>query len=171
MKLSIFTPIMFILMLLPSVSVAVPSIGEAAQNILVPTEIVTMLVLIACYILGAILIFMAFSQYKIHQHSPKLVPLTTPILLLILGIISALIPFSSKIFGDSFSALDRAEAERRYKKENVLPLPDVGPSKPMLPIYRDPADPDQGASSTSDESVLPDEPDSGHWTSDPKYNP
>ncbi len=155
-------------LLFPMLSAATPSIGQAAENILIPTAILTKLLLIACYMLGAILIFMAVSQYKIHRHSPKLVPLTTPILLLILGIITVLIPFGSKIFGDSFSV---AEHEINKARENVLPLPNAAPQGPRLPIYRNDENPDrhdQSGSSNDDSGYQ--YPQSDSWTTEPKYN-
>jgi hypothetical protein len=149
-----------------------PSIGDAAKNILIPTEIITKLVLITCYILGAIFIFMSFAQYKVHRHSPKLVPLTTPILLFVLGLICAFIPFSSNIFGKSFSATEMPEAQRA-RQENLLPLPDASPRGPDLPIFRNQGQSEQNVQPPVQQEETPpsDEPDSGHWTSDPRYNP
>lgn len=160
----------------PLVSFAIPSIGEAAENILVPTEILTKLVLLTCYILGAIFIFMAFAQYRVHRQSPKLIPLTTPILLFILGVICALIPLSSKIFGETFSAVERSDIPKTGDGESLLPLPETLPRGPVLPMPNrsenqnqtapPPPPPPPSSPSSSSEDV-----NSGHWTNDPRYNP
>jgi hypothetical protein len=150
---------------------AMPSIGEAAQNILVPTEILTKLLLLTCYILGAIFIFMSFAQYRVHRQSPKLVPLTTPILLFVLGSICALIPFSSKIFGETFSAVERSDVPKTGDGESLLPLPEVVPRGSLLPIQRQSENLDQDQNRDQSETVAPSPPPSApHWTSDPRYN-
>lgn len=156
----------------PLVSFATPSIGQAAENVLVPTEILTKLVLLACYILGAIFIFMALAQYRVHRQSPKLIPLTTPILLFVIGVIFALIPFSSKIFGETFSAVERSDIPKTGDEESLLPLPEAPPRGPLLPTHN--RDENQNREEKQ-ASPLPSEPssedvNSGHWTSDPRYN-
>lgn len=169
-----------ILLGFPILAGATASIGEAARNVLTPTEILTKLVLVACYIIGTGFIFAALAQYRIHRQSPKLVPLTTPILLLILGIVCVLIPYSTKLFGESFSAVEQAKREGRHQRENVLPLPDVTNKGPMLPIPRrsapqdEPApqsqQPEQGSGMVDPEDTPTDNSGGGHWTSDPRYN-
>ncbi len=47
----------------------------------------------ACIVVGIALIAAAFVQFQIHRRNPKLVPLTTPVMYLILGICSIAIPF------------------------------------------------------------------------------
>lgn len=165
---------------LPALAMAGPSIGDMAKNIFMPTEILTKLLLVACYVIGTGLIFASLAQYRIHRQSPKLVPLTTPILLLILGIICVLIPYSTQLFGDSYSAVEQAKKEGLHKKENVLPLPDVTNKGPLLPtpqrsVPRDeppPTDyaPDQGGSYDAPQDTSPGNTGTGHWTEDPKYN-
>lgn len=164
---------------IPSVTMAVgPSIGDMAENIAIPTEMLTKLALIACYAIGVAFIFAALAQYKIHRQSPKLVPLTTPIVLLVLGFISIMIPYSTGLFGETFSAVVRAKDEGRYDGKNVLPLPDVSKQGPLLPLPQSPEQsqpqsqpqrqqeppPSQEIPSSSDSSG------GGHWTSDPRYN-
>src|SRR5438477_9236985 len=97
------------------------SVGGVAENLLGPTELITKLALLACYIVGAALVMVALAQYKIHRQSPKLVPLSTPITLLILGVIALLIPYGSNMFGESGSAVEQNKG-RGAGKENVLPL-------------------------------------------------
>lgn len=159
----------------PLVSVAMPSIGAAAQNILVPTEILTKLLLLTCYILGAIFVFMALVQYRIHRQSPKLVPLTTPILLFVLGVICGLIPFTSKIFGETFSAVERSDIPKTGDGESLLPLPEVPARGPLLPVHKQPEEqhettPSPPPPAEGYDMGPSDDVNSGHWTSDPRYN-
>lgn len=182
----------------PLESWAAFSIGDAAQNLMVPTEILTKLLLISCYIIGIALILGAIVQYKIHRQSPKLVPLTTPITLLILGLVSVFIPYGTKMFGPTFSA--EGQSRLSEPKPNLLPLPDTtkGPTLlPLPPIQRSapqpppPAPPPQQQEyiAPSVQQVPPSNPrpqyrhrdrkshtpsggggGDGHWTSDPRYN-
>ncbi len=124
--------ILFLLLWLP-LTVFANSLGDVAENLLGPTAFVTKLVIVACYAIGAILILMSFAQYKIHRQTPKLVPLTTPIALLILGIIALLIPYVTKMGGAE-------PAENTDQKRNVLPLPDTTSNRgPTLPLPGEPA--------------------------------
>lgn len=104
------------------------SVGAAAERLMTPTEIITKLMLVACYILGVILIVMAVAQYKQHRESPKLVPLTTPIMLVILGVICCLIPYWSTIT-ESFSAVEQAKRQGKQDDRGSLPTPPVLPKQ------------------------------------------
>jgi hypothetical protein len=144
------------------------TIGDVATNLMGPTEIVTKLVIVACYVVGLTLIFVAMAQYKIHRQSPKLVPLSTPVALLILGAVALLIPYATNMLEDSASAAKQNAGES--ERSNILPLPgqaDVpglpkpkpkksAPQEPPPPKSADPA-PYQGGGG------------GGHWTSDPRY--
>lgn len=141
-KFTVLTSV--VLLLLPQALLAgsTGSIGDAAVNLLGPTEIITKLALIACYIVGVALILVSFAQYKIHLQSPKLVPLTTPVLLLVLGIITVFIPYASEnMFGESASAAKQNAG--KSKQETVLPLPDINQKGPVLPIPKRSAPLDQ----------------------------
>lgn len=149
------------------------SIGEAASNIFKPTELLTKLLLAASYMLGAILIFMSIAQYKIHRQSPKLTPLTIPVLLLLMGVVCVLIPYTSKIFGNSFSAVEQSKREGRKDKEELLLLPEVKNTEPKVPFSGN-----RGDNATSDSTSEQDDDNTedesggrgGHWTNDPRYN-
>lgn len=178
----------FIALYLPNTSFATFSIGQAAENLMVPTEILTKLLLISCYIIGIALILGAIVQYKIHRQSPKLVPLTTPITLLVLGLISVMIPYGTKIFGTTYSAEGQSYLTT---KENVLPLPDTSKKPaliPLPPLERAAPAPRQAPPSYQNDpqySAPPPPPPpkqqrraapthsgssgGGHWTSDPQY--
>lgn len=149
------------------------SFGDLANAAFTPTEIITKLMLVACYIIGAMLIFAALAQYKIHRQNPKFVPLTTPILLLILGIVCVLIPYTSKIWGESYSAVDTAEKKGLNNKSSGILLPDLNTKGPLLPVPTQPQQDDTPSSSydsTPSEESPPQEETPGHWTQDPRYN-
>jgi membrane-associated HD superfamily phosphohydrolase len=98
------------------------TVGGAAQRLMGPTEIITRLMLVACYILGVLLIIMAVAQYKQHRESPKLVPLTTPIMLVMLGVVCLLIPYWSTIT-ETFSAVEQAKKDGMGPDKGSLPTP------------------------------------------------
>ncbi len=75
------------------------SLGAMANTLLVGGGILTKLMWAACIVVGIALIAAAFTQFQIHRRNPKLVPLTTPVLYLILGIIAIAIPFINQVDG------------------------------------------------------------------------
>lgn len=75
------------------------ALGDMAQSLLVGGGILTKLMWAVCIVVGIILIAAAFTQFQIHRRNPKLVPLTTPVLYLILGIIAIAIPFIGQAKG------------------------------------------------------------------------
>ncbi len=181
-----FLAIAYFLVFLPVVALAkTGSLGDSADSLLNMTAMVTKLMHIACYIIGVALILGSVAQYKNHRQNPKLVPLGTPITLLILGVIAVLIPYGSKMFGESYSAEDKAKVGQ---KETVLPLPGSAPkSSGLIPLpgsssneqqqYNQPTpdshqDTHQDAQQNQDANQgYSDEPSSGGgWTTDPRYN-
>jgi type II secretory pathway component PulF len=56
-------------------------------------RVLTKLMWAACVVVGIGLIAAAFTQFQIHRRNPKLVPLTTPVMYLILGIFAIAVPF------------------------------------------------------------------------------
>lgn len=75
------------------------SLGSMSGTLLVGGGILTKLMWAACIVVGIALIAAAFTQFQIHRRNPKLVPLTTPVLYLILGIVAIAIPFVPQING------------------------------------------------------------------------
>ena len=140
-----------LLAFVPMVALADNSIGDVAQNLMAPTEVVTKLMLVACYVIGVALILVGLAQYKIHLQSPKLVPLTTPIALLILGTVALLIPYVS----DKFETGNAQKQNLTTEKGSVLPLPDVNRNRgALLPA---PSGSDQSSGSqNSDQNRYPD---------------
>lgn len=101
------------------------SVGSISEEMMGPTEILTKLTVVASYIVGVGLIVFAIAQYKQHRRSPKLVPLTTPILMLILGVICVVIPYFSIISGKSFSASEQAKREGKMPDRSGAFSPDL----------------------------------------------
>jgi len=75
------------------------ALGDMANTLLVGGGILTKLMWAVCIVVGIALIAAAFTQFQIHRRNPKLVPLTTPVLYLILGIIAIAIPFAGQVEG------------------------------------------------------------------------
>ncbi len=142
------------------------SLGEASTNLMTPVSFITKLALLSCYIIGIALVLASIAQYKIHRQSPKLVPLTTPITLLILGLTAIGIPYATNMFGDSYSAEQQHPTER---KSSGLVLPDVnsnkGPSLPSAPAPKRDSEPSSAPAPAAAEPP----PSSGRWTDDPQY--
>ena len=181
----------FVFSIFPSIVLGAPTVENVADNLMGPTEIITKMVVAASYIVGVGLIIFSFAQFKQHRQSPKLVPLGTPIMLLILGICAVMIPYISTISGVSFSATEQAKREGRGPskhgafsgnapevKKRVLP----GPGRYTPSTSDRAADAydqggDQGGAADDgygeDEGSYEDSYDdggSGNWTQDPKYN-
>ncbi len=74
-------------------------LGEVAKTLLVGGDALAKLMWAACIIVGVALIAAAFTQFQIHRRNPKLVPLTTPVLYLILGVVAIAIPFVDTMKG------------------------------------------------------------------------
>ncbi len=159
-----------LLLLVVPFSLQASSIGDAADSLMTPVAIMTKLALLACYIIGIALLLASIAQYRIHRQSPKLVPLTTPITLLVLGLVAIGIPYATNIFGESYSAEQQKSGQTR---KSTLILPDLNASKgPSLP----------NSGSKHEETVAPPpppsavpespqpSPSSGRWTDDPEYN-
>jgi hypothetical protein len=82
-----------------SVAEADMGIGDAAKILTEHTSILSKLLLAACFVLSGVLIFTGISQYKIHRHNPKLVPLINPCVYFFLGLLLLVVPFTDHLFG------------------------------------------------------------------------
>jgi hypothetical protein len=161
---SLLTRALFLLLLLPAAAMADASIGDIAENLLGPTSIVTKLVEIACYIIGLAFILVGIAQYKIHRQSPKLVPLTTPILLVVLGFVALGIPYTTQ--------MGKTGRTETVKEATTLPMPDT--TNPGGTIPYNPSSKQTPSTPPTDTPVQPQSPPptdggSGHWTDDPRY--
>ncbi len=126
-KLSSFFKWLFFALVILPVSVFAGSVGDAADNLMGPTSIVMKVVDIGCYLIGLAFVMMSIAQYKIHRQSPKLVPLATPITLVILGVIALLIPYATKQ-----GHTGKNEVPQETRSSN-LPLPGQDQKSPGLP--------------------------------------
>jgi hypothetical protein len=72
--------------------------GGIAGNIHGGASILVRFMWAACIIVGLALFFSAAAQFQIHRRNPKLVPLTTVAMYLILALITIAIPFVENIF-------------------------------------------------------------------------
>jgi len=106
-----FQIVIFLLSLLPAFVMAegVP-LASASQVLLVGGEVLSKVMWAACIIVGIALIAAGFTQFQIHRRNPKLVPLTTPVLYLILGVCAIAIPFFDRI--TDFVGNDKKKMER-----------------------------------------------------------
>ena len=91
-------------------SLAINTLGQAADGLFGPVSVITMLMELACYIIGTSFCIGAIMQYRIHRQNPKLTPLMTPVIMLVVGVLLILVPYFSLLPGDSFSA---SEQEKR----------------------------------------------------------
>jgi len=74
------------------------SLGGVADNLFGTADLLSKFMAAACITAGTVLIVTAATQYKIHRQNPKLVPLSTPITYILLGLVLIGIPFVSSIF-------------------------------------------------------------------------
>lgn len=89
--------------------------NDITETLMTPTIVITKMLIFACYVVGAALIVASIAQYRNHLQSPKLVPLTTPVMLLVLGIALLLLPYASTLVQDTGSAAEQAKREGRDK--------------------------------------------------------
>lgn len=69
------------------------TLADFTGTLLAGGDVLTKVLWAASIIVGICLIAAAFTQFQIHRRNPKLVPLTTPVLYLILGLGAVALPF------------------------------------------------------------------------------
>jgi hypothetical protein len=74
-----------------------PNLGQAAGNMLVPLGLAADGFRKLCFVIGGTLIIGAGMQYKNYRNNPSAVRLSTPVVLLLLGIALILLPIISSI--------------------------------------------------------------------------
>ena len=138
-----------------STSLWAVTLGEASDNLFGPLAVITKLVVLVCYAVGVAFCIGALMQYRQHRRNPKLVPLTTPVLLIILGGMALLLPYFSTDIINSWSATvqerDDSAVENPYNP-NVIPQP------------RETRYPKRGDSSSESVDEDVEEEGSGHWS-------
>ena len=77
------------------------SLGQVAQNLMEPVDVLSSFVITACFAIGGAFLFTAVIKYFEHRRSPLMVPISTVIFLLIAGILLMLLPFLPLLMGSS----------------------------------------------------------------------
>lgn len=91
--LSLFTPgVVFAL-----------SLGSIAENLLEPVSILADFVNGASLIIGVCLLFASFFRYMRHRVNPLAAPISTVVVLLILGIVLLFLPLAYELTGSKIS--------------------------------------------------------------------
>ena len=79
-------------------------LGTAARGIYEPVAYLTVLMRYASYATGIALVLGSFMQFRTHIENPKVMPLLTPIFMLLIGGCLILLPYFSMVTGNSWSA-------------------------------------------------------------------
>lgn len=69
------------------------AIGQVAENLLQPVDLMADFVHSACFLIGFSFLFATVVKYFEHRRSPLMVPISTVVFLLIAGIALILLPF------------------------------------------------------------------------------
>ena len=98
---------------------AASSLGSIAGDLTTTGDILVKMMWAACIIVGVSLTVVSFTYFQTHRMNPKLVPLTTPILYLILGLLAICLPFAERIFGaeDSYTKEDQRIYQSNYDSD------------------------------------------------------
>lgn len=80
------------------------SLGGVAQNVMGPVSGLSKIVNAICYVAGTGFLLGGVLQYRYHRENPQQVRISTPIVLVILGLIIIGIPFIS-MWSESARAL------------------------------------------------------------------
>lgn len=97
-------------------------LSDVAETLMMGGDALTKVMWAACILVGVMLIAAAFTQFQIHRRNSKLVPLTTPVLYLILGIVSIAIPFIERVSGfldDSNPSKTPAATQRNINVNDI----------------------------------------------------
>lgn len=77
------------------------SIGEAAQNLLLPVGAFASIIYSMCYVLGAAFIMGSMIRFKEHRQNPSQTPISRPIAIFIFGLVFIVIPIIAKLSSSS----------------------------------------------------------------------
>lgn len=122
--------VLFASLILASGAVLAVDLAEFSKVLTQGGGVLQKLLWAAAIVVGILLIAAAFTQFQIHRRNPKLVPLTTPVMYLILGIVAIALPF-----------LDTTEGFLGTKVDRIKSTPDESPKGPgRNPQYVNPND-------------------------------
>jgi len=111
---------------IPSCAWADVKLQDAVNTLLIGGDVLTKVMWAACIIVGIALIAAGFTQFQIHRRNPKLVPLTTPIMYLILGVAAISLPFIDTIndfISPKHIGLKTGPAKSHNRGVNSAPAP------------------------------------------------
>jgi hypothetical protein len=115
-----FKKVIFLtLLMLVSMTAAAASLKSASEGIYRPVEFLTNMMHYASYAVGGLMIMGAVMQYRIHLQNPKLTPLMTPIIMVIIGICLLFLPFFANVFGNSWSANNQDETGNKGEVKRI----------------------------------------------------
>ncbi|OGT34943.1 MAG: hypothetical protein A3F11_06225 [Gammaproteobacteria bacterium RIFCSPHIGHO2_12_FULL_37_14] len=69
--------------------------GRVAETLLEPIGVLSDLISTVCFVIGGAFLFASLIKYIEHRRSPLMVPISTVVYLLIIGLILVLLPFIS----------------------------------------------------------------------------
>lgn len=108
-----------------STAAVAASLKTAADGIYAPVAFLTVLMHYASYAVGGLLLIGAILQYRIHKQNPKLTPLMTPVIMVIIGVCAIFLPFFANVFGNSWSAENQDKTGNRGEVRRI-----ESPNKP-----------------------------------------
>lgn len=74
-------------------------LGEVANNLMEPVDVLSSFVNTACFAIGGAFLFTSIIKYFEHRRSPLLVPISTVVFLVIAGLILIALPFLPYLTG------------------------------------------------------------------------
>lgn len=90
-------------------------IAKLSDNLFQTSALISLVLTMACLIMGCVLLAHAATAFKMHQGNPKMVPLDRPIVYLVLGITIASLPFWGYSSKDSLNPRDIKRHELQPK--------------------------------------------------------
>lgn len=129
------------------------SLGDSAQDLYNgPVSILALMLVWICYVVGAAFCIGAFMQLRIHFQNPKVVPLLTPVVMIIAGLALILLPY--------FSELDSNTASPVVQNAK-------GPYRPAIPHF---SAENPGVQQSGEATYQVEPSNGGHWADDPRYH-
>ena len=96
-------------------TVLASTFGGMADNLFVGVNVLTKFFWAACILTGVFLLVGCMVHYKEHRNNPKVVPLFTVIMYLVLGLTAISVPFLNRLFGsDAYDAVNQSKIESSH---------------------------------------------------------
>ncbi len=115
-------------------------LSDIVSTVLIGGDILTKLMWAICIVMGIALIAASFTQFQIHRRNPKIVPLATPVMYLILGILAIAIPFLGQSMGFLSPPVQNvkgsaAPSQRQQNQNNKQQPQQYNPNDIDAPLY------------------------------------